>query len=291
MRPSLHLLLCLFIPLLSYAGDSRFTFPIARSTECKALLKYGMDAMEEGVSSYNNPQQVDARRWIARAHLLSAQQHNQRITHLWGTRNAYFVYPMQEHFIGEHCPDCQLVERGLQHGVHYFNEEQIRPHIISIHRSLVGTLQILKNGTLLDTSAEDFVLLGNGLLLSLPGVTGINHHSSLSEGSPIAAAGRWTVRDGVLEKITTQTRHYHDLTGFFILQMLIHLENQGVDLSDVELDFQFPTQPLMGYLSILGIPASWPNWWAMKNARRWIKEEKKSPLPNQPPQRQTIPYW
>lgn len=233
------------------------------SAQCVQLLENIHRKMHEFIRSGKAREQIDALTEIARLQTLRAQIHNKNVR--WGDIDSYYVYPMCGQFTGENYVHCSFLPPGVFDRVQYLPPEQTRSFLVTLQKSRDGSLRFYRNGQLLNTSSnhakgsEDFVMLGNGEILSLASIPGNQHHSTPTQGGPLAAAGTWEVKDGLVLRVTSETLHYADPHKLFIGQFLIHLKRLGVP-SPTSLSI-YPPNAQVSFdriANILNIPTSWP---------------------------------
>ena len=120
--------------------------------------------------------------------------------------------PLRDEYVGEHLPGF----RGRSHPVTYLSAAKRQQHLLS-----VGDDGLLRDarGNLFDTTAGAsvhssepraiFVMdEGGDVFASNYQEVGRFHHSSLSAGNPVAAAGELGVKDGVVHFVSNASGHY-----------------------------------------------------------------------------------
>lgn len=184
----------------------------------------------------------------------------------------YAVTPMQAHYVGENVPGNTIWEHGRAawppggpthlREVKYAERPTDRaPYKLEARAMKIDGKTEMRlfdaNGELFDTrqaktndgkSAAIFVMNAQGEIFSSTyQEAAYMHHSSLSGGEPVAAAGEIVVEDGRVVAITNQSGHYlpdSKLTD----QLITSLRAQGLDLAGVHVttyrrvgDRVFPT--------------------------------------------------
>jgi hypothetical protein len=121
-------------------------------------------------------------------------------------------------------------------GVKYFSDEERARHEVVV---VGGKLVYADDHTPVNTGAKEdgaiFVIDAQGrMYASTQNAEGVIHHTSLTGGEPVAAAGHMVVRDGQLLHINNMSGHYRpDET--MLQQGIDVLKGQGIDLSEANI--------------------------------------------------------
>jgi hypothetical protein len=148
----------------------------------------------------------------------------------------YQTTPMNSQYVGENLPGNRFWS-GAQ--VKYLTQTERANYKLAMHGGKIYDIQ----GNLFDTSDASSVHSGDGraifvmdengnIYASKHQAAGEFHHSSLSAGQPVAAAGELQVENGVLQAITDGSGHYTP-SREFTQQAINELHSRGIDMTFV----------------------------------------------------------
>jgi hypothetical protein len=154
----------------------------------------------------------------------------------------YSVTPMVPQYVGEDQPGNSIWGTPVQ----YLDPAGRAPYELHIRGGLIydaaGNLFDTADAQTLhsDDSRAIFVMDEHGrFYASKWHKPGEFHHSSLVAGDPVAAAGEIDVRNGQVLVVSDKSGHYIPRRAF-TYQALDKLRIEGVDLTNVQLDFIAP---------------------------------------------------
>jgi hypothetical protein len=154
--------------------------------------------------------------------------------------------PLDPRYTGENVTAGRVVPR-TETRTRYLNDAQRAGYELTVRRDRDGVSRVYDAlGKPFDTrnaisaqvggarGAAIFVMDANGrIFASTFQEAGFFHHSSLSAGRPVAAAGEITVINGVVTQVTNRSGHYRPEPKF-TTQLLLELSSRGIDTSRVQ---------------------------------------------------------
>lgn len=155
---------------------------------------------------------------------------------------------MKEMYVGEHLPGHPVWRwhTGPNGKVRYLKDDELPDHELSIFKGKIydalgrpfDTSSAISNHS--GTGRAIYVMDEYGkIYASVKHEPGYFHHSSLAQGKPVAAAGELEVLDGELIAISDNSGHYQP-GRVYSDQALEHLNEQGIDMRYVLIDFHHP---------------------------------------------------